>query len=69
MDPTGKELNTISGGTYTGTRLSPEIPADSYDFQKAQYDLGNSCAADPPRESKRHGDVTASNAAAATIHG
>ena len=36
MDPTGKVLNTIPGGTYSGVRLSPEIPADFYDFQKVQ---------------------------------
>jgi hypothetical protein len=36
MDPTGKVLNTVAGGTYTGVRLSPEIPADFYDFQKVQ---------------------------------
>jgi hypothetical protein len=36
MDPTGKVLNTVPGGTYTGVRLSPEIPADFYDFQKVQ---------------------------------
>jgi hypothetical protein len=36
MDPTGKVLNTIPGGTYTGVRLSPEIPGDFYDFQKVQ---------------------------------
>jgi len=36
MDPTGRVLNTIPGGTYTGVRLSPEIPADFYDFQKVQ---------------------------------
>jgi hypothetical protein len=34
MDPTGRVLNTIPGGTYSGVRLSPEIPADFYDFQK-----------------------------------
>src|SRR3954467_15892475 len=27
MDPTGKVLNTIGGGTYSGVRLSAEIPA------------------------------------------
>jgi len=36
MDPTGRVLNTIPGGTYTGVRLSPEIPADFYDFQRVQ---------------------------------
>jgi hypothetical protein len=34
MDPTGKILTTIAGGTGTAVRLSPEIPADFYDFQK-----------------------------------
>jgi hypothetical protein len=34
VDPTGRVLNTIPGGTYSGVRLSPEIPADFYDFQK-----------------------------------
>jgi hypothetical protein len=34
MDPTGKILTTIGGGTGTGVRLSPEIPADFNDFQK-----------------------------------
>lgn len=36
MDPTGRVLNTIPGGTYSGVRLSLEIPADFYDFQKVQ---------------------------------
>ena len=36
MDPNGKLMATIPGGTYTGVRLSPEIPADFYDFQKVQ---------------------------------
>ena len=36
MDPTGRVLNTIPGGTYSGVRLSPEIPGDFYDFQKVQ---------------------------------
>jgi hypothetical protein len=36
MDPTGKILSTIAGGTGTAVRLSPEIPADFYDFQKMQ---------------------------------
>jgi hypothetical protein len=34
MDPTGKILATIPGGTGTSVRLGPEIPADFYDFQK-----------------------------------
>jgi len=36
MDRTGKVLATIPGGTGTAVRLSPEIPADFYDFQKIQ---------------------------------
>lgn len=36
MQPTGRVLNTLPGGTYTGVRLSPEIPGDFYDFQKVQ---------------------------------
>jgi len=36
MDPTGKILATIAGGTGAAVRLSPEIPADFYDFQKMQ---------------------------------
>ena len=36
MDPTGRVLNTIGGGTYSGVRLSPEIPGDFYDFQEVQ---------------------------------
>jgi len=36
MDPTGRVLNTVPGGTYAGVRLSPEIPGDFYDFQKIQ---------------------------------
>jgi len=36
MDPTGRVLNTIPGGTYNGVRLSPEIPGDFYDFQRVQ---------------------------------
>ena len=36
MDPTGRVLNTVTGGTYSGVRLSPEIPDDFYDFQKVQ---------------------------------
>ena len=34
MDPTGKVLNTVPGGTYSGVRLGTEIPGDFYDFQK-----------------------------------
>ena len=36
MDREGKVMATIPGGTYTGVRLSPEIPGDFYDFQKVQ---------------------------------
>lgn len=36
MDRSGKVINTIPGGTTSGVRLSPEIPADFYDFQKVQ---------------------------------
>jgi hypothetical protein len=36
MDPTGKVLNTLPGATFSMVRLSPEIPADFYDFQKQQ---------------------------------
>jgi hypothetical protein len=34
LDPTGRVLATIPGGTFTGVRLTPEIPGDFYDFQK-----------------------------------
>ena len=34
MNREGNVMATIPGGTYTGVRLSPEIPADFYDFQK-----------------------------------
>ena len=34
MDPTGKVLAAIPGGTNSAVRLSPEIPADFYDFQR-----------------------------------
>jgi len=34
LDPTGKVLNTLLGATFSMVRLSPEIPADFYDFQK-----------------------------------
>ena len=34
MDPAGKVTATIPGGTFSGVRLSPEIPGDFYDFQK-----------------------------------
>jgi hypothetical protein len=36
MDPNGKVLATIPGGTTSGVRLGPEIPGDFYDFQKVQ---------------------------------
>ena len=36
LNPEGKVMATIPGGTYSAVRLSPEIPADFYDFQKAQ---------------------------------
>ena len=36
MDRTGKVMATIPGGTISGVRLSPEIAADFYDFQKVQ---------------------------------
>ncbi|MDQ6678356.1 MAG: hypothetical protein M3Z09_13810 [Acidobacteriota bacterium] len=36
MDQNGKVTATLPGGTSSGVRLSPEIPADFYDFQKVQ---------------------------------
>ncbi len=36
ISPTGRVLATMPGGTYSGVRLSPEIPGDFYDFQKVQ---------------------------------
>jgi hypothetical protein len=36
LDPQGKVMATIPGGTYSAVRLSPEIPGDFYDFQKVQ---------------------------------
>jgi hypothetical protein len=36
LDPKGKVMATIPGGTYSAVRLSPEIPGDFYDFQKVQ---------------------------------
>jgi len=36
FDRDGNLLNTIPGGTYTGVRLSPEIPGDFYTFQNLQ---------------------------------
>lgn len=34
MDAAGKVTATIPGGSFTGTRLKPEIPGDFYDFLK-----------------------------------
>ena len=34
IDSTGKVTATIPGGSFSGVRLSPEIPGDFYDFQK-----------------------------------
>ena len=34
FDPAGKQLQVAAGATFTMIRLSPEIPADFYDFQK-----------------------------------
>ena len=36
LDPDGKVINTLLGATFSMVRLSPEIPADFYDFQKMQ---------------------------------
>lgn len=36
LEPTGKVIAAIPGGTNTAVRLSPEIPGDFYDFQKVQ---------------------------------
>jgi hypothetical protein len=36
MDRNGKVMATVPGGTAFAVRLSPEIPADFYDFQKVQ---------------------------------
>ncbi len=36
LDREGKVMATIPGGTFTGVRLTPEIPGDFYDFQNAQ---------------------------------
>lgn len=36
MDRTGMVMATIPGGTVSGVRLSPEMPADFYDFQQVQ---------------------------------
>jgi hypothetical protein len=39
MDRDGNLMATIPGGTYSGVRLSPEMPGDFYDFQKCSEDL------------------------------
>jgi hypothetical protein len=36
MNRDGAVMATIPGGTFTGTRLTPEIPGDFYTFQGAQ---------------------------------
>ena len=36
LDPNGKLISTFPGATFSMVRLSPEIPADFYDFQKVQ---------------------------------
>ena len=36
MDRNGKVIATIPGGTGSAVRLSPEVPGDFDDFQKAQ---------------------------------
>jgi hypothetical protein len=36
MDREGKVIATIPGGAFTGTRLTPEIAGDFYDFQTVQ---------------------------------
>ena len=36
MDRDGNVMATIPGGTYSGVRLSPEMPGDFYDFQNVQ---------------------------------
>jgi len=36
MDRTGRVMATIPGGTGSSVRLSPEIPADYYEFLKVQ---------------------------------
>lgn len=33
MDRDGRVMATIPGGTFTGSRLTPEIPGDFYEFQ------------------------------------
>jgi hypothetical protein len=34
MTPGGTVVSTIPGGTFSGTRIIPEIPADFYTFPK-----------------------------------
>ena len=36
MDREGRVTATVPGGTFTGSRLTSEIPADFYDFQRLQ---------------------------------
>jgi hypothetical protein len=36
LDPQGRVMATIPGGTYSAVRLRTEIPGDFYDFQKVQ---------------------------------
>ena len=36
FSPDGTVLNTLPGASFTMVRLSPEIPADFFDFQKQQ---------------------------------
>lgn len=36
LDREGKVMATIPGGAFTGTRLTPEIPGDFYDFQNGR---------------------------------
>jgi hypothetical protein len=36
MDRTGRVITSVAGGSISGVRLSPEIPADFYDYPKAQ---------------------------------
>jgi hypothetical protein len=36
LDREGRVMATIPGNTFTGVRLTPEIPGDFYDFQNAQ---------------------------------
>ena len=35
MDREGKVMATVPGGTFTGVRLTPEIPGDFHNFQNA----------------------------------